>query len=134
MEMMCRQCGRPLNTGFRCSVCIEPIPWEASTLERAKEIARKMWSIHPKELHSANLSREQFYAKHLLAFAQEERVSQREQDAKLAEKWRDENRTAAAAARKSQSEGSQNMAEMLDGAAIECNAIAAAIRDQQEWQ
>lgn len=46
----------------------------------------------------------------------------------IAEKWRDENKAAAAKARKSFSEGARNMAEMLDGAAIECNAIATEIR------
>lgn len=47
--------------------------------------------------------------------------------AAVAIKWRDENKASAAKARKSLSEGSRNMAEMLDGAAIECNAIAAEI-------
>lgn len=51
-----------------------------------------------------------------------------EQCAQIADEWRDENKAAAAKARRSISEGSQNMAEMLDGAAIECNAIAAEIR------
>ncbi|MFS0736908.1 hypothetical protein ABC347_07650 [Sphingomonas sp. 1P06PA] len=51
-----------------------------------------------------------------------------ERCARLAEKWRDENKASAAKARKSHSEGSRSMAEMLDGAAIECNAIAQAIR------
>ncbi len=51
-----------------------------------------------------------------------------ERCAQIADKWRDENKEAAAKARKSVSEGSRNMAEMLDGAAIECNAIAAEIR------
>ena len=52
----------------------------------------------------------------------------------MAEKWRDENKAAAARARKSISEGSQNMAEMLDGAAIECNAIAGEIRKMMTVQ
>lgn len=56
------------------------------------------------------------------------RVEEREACAKLADEWCAENKASAAKARKSISEGSQNMAEMLDGAAIECNAIAAAIR------
>ena len=49
--------------------------------------------------------------------------------AKIAEQWRDQNKASAAKARKSYSEGARNMADMLDGAAIECNAIAQAIRD-----
>lgn len=57
--------------------------------------------------------------------------------AAIAEKWRDENKAAAAAARKrgrarSDFDGNQTgyiMAEQLDGAAIECNAIAGAIRE-----
>lgn len=52
-----------------------------------------------------------------------------EEAAALAEQWRDENKASAAKARRSVSEGAQNMAEMLDGAAIECNAIAQAIRN-----
>jgi hypothetical protein len=51
-----------------------------------------------------------------------------EEAALLADRWRDENKAAAAKARKSISEGARNTAEMLDGAAIECNAIAAEIR------
>jgi hypothetical protein len=51
-----------------------------------------------------------------------------ERAAKMADKWRDENKASAAKARKSVSDGARNMAEMLDGAAIECNAIAGAIR------
>lgn len=51
-----------------------------------------------------------------------------EEAAAIADRWRDENKASAAKARKSVSEGSRNMAEMLDGAAIECNAIAAEIR------
>jgi hypothetical protein len=51
-----------------------------------------------------------------------------ERAALIADEWADENKAAAAKARKSSSEGCQNMAEMLDGAAIECNAIAAEIR------
>lgn len=46
--------------------------------------------------------------------------------ATLAERWRDENKAAAARARKGRDQG--DMAEMLDGAAIECNAIAGEIR------
>jgi len=46
----------------------------------------------------------------------------------IAIEWRDENRTACNKARKSISEASQMMADQLDGAAIECNAIAGAIR------
>lgn len=47
----------------------------------------------------------------------------------IALKWRDENRTACIRARKAVSEASQMMADQLDGAAIECNAIAGAIRE-----
>jgi len=45
----------------------------------------------------------------------------------IAEKWRDENKVSAARARKGRNQC--GMAEMLDGAAIECNAIAGAIRE-----
>lgn len=51
-----------------------------------------------------------------------------ERAAAIADKWAEENRSAAARARKSISEGSRSMAEMLDGAAIECNAIAQEVR------
>lgn len=55
-----------------------------------------------------------------------------EECAKLAEQWRDENKMKAAKARKSVSEGSRSMAEQLDGAAIECNALAQEIRKRIE--
>lgn len=45
--------------------------------------------------------------------------------AKLAEAWREENKAQAAKDRKV---GNISMADRLDGAAIECNAFAAAIR------
>ncbi len=51
-----------------------------------------------------------------------------ERAAQIADDWAGENKASAAKARRSVSEGCQNMAEMLDGAAIECNAIAAEIR------
>ncbi len=57
-----------------------------------------------------------------------DRASVIEECARVADQWGAENRASCAKARKSFSEGSRNMAEMLDGAAIECNAIAAAIR------
>lgn len=46
----------------------------------------------------------------------------------IAERWRDENMASAARARKSRSEGALNTADMVEGAAIECNAIAGALR------
>lgn len=64
-----------------------------------------------------------------------ERVNAFEEAALIAEKWRDENRAAAAKARTRESRMAglgvdhPGMAEMLDGAAIECNAIAGAIRE-----
>lgn len=64
-----------------------------------------------------------------------ERDNAFEEAALIAEKWRDENRAAAAKARTRESRMSAlgfdhpSMAEMLDGAAIECNAIAGAIRE-----
>lgn len=55
--------------------------------------------------------------------------------AQIADKWAAENKAAAAKARRRESlDGiggymAPEMAEQLDGAAIECNAIAAAIRE-----
>ena len=57
--------------------------------------------------------------------------------AAIADKWRDENRAACSKAREKGArrhgfDGDETqlvMAEQLDGAAIECNAIAAAIRE-----
>ncbi len=51
-----------------------------------------------------------------------------EQAALIADAWAAENKAAATKGRKSASEGARNLADMLDGAAIECNAIAAEIR------
>ncbi len=48
--------------------------------------------------------------------------------AAIAERWRDENKAAAIKALKGQGFGSSDMADALDGAAIECNAIAGEIR------
>jgi hypothetical protein len=55
-----------------------------------------------------------------------------ERAAQIADEWAAENKASAAKARRSVNEGCQNMAEMLDGAAIECNAIAAEIRKLAE--
>jgi hypothetical protein len=62
-------------------------------------------------------------------------AAERERCAAIAEKWRDENKAAAARARKRTRAlaGSPfqdpSMGDMLEGAAIECDAIAAAIRN-----
>ncbi len=48
--------------------------------------------------------------------------------AAIAELWRDENKAAAARALKMRGFGYSDMADALDGAAIECNAIAGEIR------
>lgn len=48
--------------------------------------------------------------------------------ASIADKWAAENKAAAAKARRSPNKAVNGMEEMLDGAAIECNAIAAEIR------
>ena len=49
--------------------------------------------------------------------------------AKLCEQWRDENRLAAAKARKREGVlGDTGMADQLEGAMTECNALSAAIR------
>lgn len=64
-----------------------------------------------------------------------ERDNALEEAAKIAERWRDENRAAAAKARTREGRMERlglehpDMADMLDGAAIECNAIAGAIRE-----
>jgi len=64
-----------------------------------------------------------------------ERDTAFEEAARIAEKWRDENRAAAAKARSREHRLSSlgldhpGMADMLEGAATECNAIAAAIRE-----
>lgn len=65
--------------------------------------------------------------------AQQARAQALEEAAKVAEQWRDENKASAAKARKRShfDHDIPHMAEMLDGAAIECNAIAAAIRALQ---
>ncbi len=53
----------------------------------------------------------------------------------IAELWRDENKAAAAKARSRERRAASlgfetpDMADQLEGAAIECNAIAAAIRE-----
>lgn len=65
----------------------------------------------------------------------DERDNAFEEAARLAEKWRDENKAKAAEDRK---HGNTSMADRLDGAAIECNAIAEAIRalkgtERQVW-
>ena len=48
-----------------------------------------------------------------------------ERCALIADKWRDENKAAAERERK---HGSTSMADRLEGAAVECNAIAQEIR------
>lgn len=64
-----------------------------------------------------------------------ERDNAFEEAAQIAEKWRDENKAAAAKARSREGKLSRlgldhpGMADMLEGAATECNAIAAAIRE-----
>jgi len=71
----------------------------------------------------------------LAAIIMRERKAAYEEAAQVAEKWRDENRTACNAARKRERRlnalgfDHPGMADMLDGAAIECNAIAQAIRE-----
>lgn len=58
------------------------------------------------------------------------KADERKRCAKIAEKWRDENKAAAAKARKRDTVfGSNGLADQIEGAAIECNAIAAAIRN-----
>lgn len=58
-----------------------------------------------------------------------------EEAALIAEKWRDENRAAAVKAKNREGRLERlgldhpGMADMLEGAATECNAIAKAIRD-----
>ena len=65
-------------------------------------------------------------------------AEERARCAAIAERWRDENKVAAAKARKRErlhgigGYESPQMADQLDGAAIECNAIAAAIREQAD--
>lgn len=65
-------------------------------------------------------------------------MDERERCARIAELWRDENKAAAAKARKREKMHgiggyeSPQLADQLEGAAIECNAIAAAIRAQGE--
>jgi hypothetical protein len=66
-----------------------------------------------------------------------ERNNAFEEAALIAEKWRDENKAAAAKARSRERKRKLSglgldhpgMADMLEGAATECNAIAAAIRE-----
>lgn len=64
-----------------------------------------------------------------------ERDNAFEEAALIAEKWRDENKAAAAKARSREHRLSSlgldhpGMADMLEGAVTECNAIAAAIRE-----
>ena len=48
--------------------------------------------------------------------------------AKLCEQWRDENKSSAAKAR-NRGSNDPGMADMLEGAAIECNALAGEIRN-----
>lgn len=61
----------------------------------------------------------------------------REDAAAIADKWRDENKAAAAKARTSERKRDAmglehpGMSDMLDGAAIECNAIAGEIRNME---
>lgn len=64
-----------------------------------------------------------------------ERDNAFEEAARVADKWRDENKAAAARARTREGRLERagfdhpGMADMLEGAAIECNAIAQAIRE-----
>jgi len=57
-----------------------------------------------------------------------ERECALEAAAQIADRWAAENRAAARRAGKSMSEASASFADQLDGAAIECNAIAGEIR------
>lgn len=57
-----------------------------------------------------------------------ERLRTLEEVAEIADKWPAENRAAAARARKSASEASRSFADQLDGAAMDCNAMAHEIR------
>jgi len=61
--------------------------------------------------------------------AAEARATALAECAAIAERWRDENKASAAKARKSaRVRGDNGMADQLEGAAIECNAIAQEIR------
>lgn len=61
----------------------------------------------------------------MLTFADDEAAAMRERAAKVAEEWAKENRAAEDQERRI---GSASMADRLAGAAIEANALAAAIR------
>lgn len=80
--------------------------------------------------------RVQAFARHRIASHALGKAEQREADALIAEKWRDENKAAASKARVSERKrdalglAHPGMSYMLEGAAIECNAIAVAIRGE----
>ena len=66
---------------------------------------------------------------HTTTDAAEARATALAECAAIAERWRDENKASAAKARKSaRVRGDNGMADQLEGAAIECNAIAQEIR------
>lgn len=77
---------------------------------------------------SKNVSLESVYA----AFArhrQQAVAEEREAIALMCEQWRDENKSAAASARKG---GDRSMGDRLDGSATECHALAGEIRKRNE--
>lgn len=89
--------------------------------EKAEALADKYkWQVRDTCVRAEKAEARTLAAEQDLAGAREAALREA---AAIAEKWRDENRLAAAKCRKRDN----GMAEMLDGAAIECNAIMGAI-------
>ena len=89
---------------------------------KARDVAKSIFAHEEFETACHQLT--SFYQSGIL----EGRRQMREEAAAIAEKWRDENKAAAAAASKSFSAATRDMVDELRGAAIECNAILGAIR------